>query len=210
MDAQADTPCRTSTRRTFLKGSAMTVVGTGAISAGSGLGAAQSDDFDGWFENVENYDGVVDATGQDTVTVEVGTDANGGAFGFTPAAVRVSPGTTITWEWTGKGGVHNVKAHDDSFESEMANEAGHTFEQTFDADGVSKYLCVPHESLGMKGAVVVRESDDAAGAATGGDGALGGSKIGNVVTGLLAGVVLTVLMLLPVSELRKRQANQQS
>ena len=57
--------------------------------------AAQSDGFDGWFDDVSNVDGVVDRRGNDGVVVEVGVDANGGAFGFGPAAVRVSPGTTV-------------------------------------------------------------------------------------------------------------------
>ncbi len=32
---------------------------------------------------------------------------------------------------------------------------GHTFEYTFEESGEYKYVCVPHETLGMKGAVVV-------------------------------------------------------
>jgi len=47
----------------------------------------------------DNYDGsVVDARGQDTVTVTVATQANGGAFGFGPPAVHVDNGTTVQWE----------------------------------------------------------------------------------------------------------------
>ncbi|MXR40690.1 halocyanin domain-containing protein [Halobaculum sp. WSA2] len=122
---------------------------------GGDSGGSGSASFDGWFDDVDNYDGVVDETGSDSVTVEVGVEANGGAYGFGPAAVRVSSGTTVTWEWTGQGSSHNVAADDGSFESELVAEEGHTFEQTFESTGTTKYVCTPHESLGMKGVVVV-------------------------------------------------------
>jgi len=104
---------------------------------------------------VDNYDGVVDETGSDAVTVMVGSEANGGNFGFDPVAVKVSSGTTVTWEWTGKGSTHNVVADDGSFESDLTSETGFTFEQTFDSVGEYKYFCEPHKSMGMKGVVVV-------------------------------------------------------
>ncbi|MFB9826103.1 halocyanin domain-containing protein [Halobaculum roseum] len=111
--------------------------------------------FDGWFDDVDNYDGVVDETSADEVTVEVGTEANGGYYGFGPAAVRVSTGTTVVWEWTGQGSSHNVAAEDGSFESELVSEEGHTFSHTFDSSGTTKYACTPHKAMGMKGVVVV-------------------------------------------------------
>ncbi|WP_411968853.1 halocyanin domain-containing protein [Haloferax sp. YSSS75] len=140
----------------------------GAALSGTALGtlsnraSAQSSgtDLDSWFEKTSNYDGIVDETGSSTVTVDVGAEANGGAFGFGPAAVRVDPGTTIVWKWTGDGGVHDVTAEDESFKSELVGEAGHTFEQTFDDEGVYKYLCTPHAGLGMRGAIVVGGSSE--------------------------------------------------
>ncbi|WP_241966836.1 halocyanin domain-containing protein [Haloplanus aerogenes] len=104
---------------------------------------------------MENYDGPVDRTGEDEVTVQVGSQANGGGFGYGPAAVSVSPGTTVRWEWTGEGGSHDVRADGGSFASQMTADAGHTFAQTFDAPGTTKYYCMPHKAMGMKGAVVV-------------------------------------------------------
>jgi len=135
----------------------------GGVAAGSALGVApagtraQSDgtDLASWFENTSNYDGVVDRTGQSEVTVDVGVEANGGYYGYGPAAVRVSTGTTVVWKWTGDGSYHNVVAEDGSFSSQQAREAGHTYSQTFEAAGTLKYYCTPHEMLGMKGVVVV-------------------------------------------------------
>jgi len=111
--------------------------------------------FDGWLSNVGNYDGVVDETGSDEVTIAVGASGNGGNFAFDPAAVRVSSGTTVVWEWTGQGAQHNVAAEGGGFESDMSAEEGHTFEHTFSEAGTYEYACTPHRTLGMKGVVVV-------------------------------------------------------
>lgn len=129
-------------------------VGSTAALAGCG-GGDEPPSFDGWLAETDNYDGVVDATGQSEATVKVGVEANGGAFGFGPAAIRVDTGTTVVWKWTGEGGSHNVAAENGNWASETTDEAGHTFERTFEEAGTYKYKCEPHESLGMKGVVVV-------------------------------------------------------
>ncbi|SFP21179.1 halocyanin domain-containing protein [Halolamina pelagica] len=141
------------TRRRLL--AAGGTVATGALLGATAPAAAQSSDFDGWFDDVDNYDGVVDRTGESEVTVEVGVDNGGQPYGFGPPAVRIDPGATVVWEWTGRGGSHNVVAEDGSFESELVGEAGHTFSHTFESEGTFKYVCIPHEALGMKGAIVV-------------------------------------------------------
>jgi len=163
-------------RRTVLRSTAVAVAGVGLAGCSGGdsgneettedengdgggddgNGGGDTPDFDGFFDETDNYDGVVDETGAEEVTVEVGTEANGGNFGFSPAAVRVSEGTTVVWEWTGEGGAHNVSHEDGEFESETIDEEGHTFSYTFDSTGTDRYVCTPHESLGMKGAVVVK------------------------------------------------------
>jgi len=130
------------------------VFDAGEEASGSSGGQSTAE-FDGWFDGVDNYDGVVDRTGEDEITVQVGSQANGGAFGYGPAAVKVSSGTSVTWEWTGEGGSHDVQADDGSFASELTDEAGHTFSHTFDATGATKYFCMPHKTMGMKGVVVV-------------------------------------------------------
>lgn len=109
--------------------------------------------YDGWLSDVSNYDGTpADRTDSDTVTVAVGA-VNG--LRFEPSAVRVSPGTTVVWEWTGQGGQHNVQEDGGAYESELATVEGTTFEHTFEESGVSRYLCLPHQAVGMKGVVEV-------------------------------------------------------
>lgn len=113
-------------------------------------------EFGGWFSDVSNYDGVEDRTGQSQVSVAVGTKGNGGNFAFEPPAITVSTGTTVVWEWTGKGGAHNVVDNNGAFRSgDPVDEEGTMFEYTFDQTGTYKYYCAPHKPLGMKGAVVV-------------------------------------------------------
>jgi len=161
-------------RRDFLRvagGSA--AVGTAAATA---TPAAAQASFDGWMSDVGNYSEVTDATGQGEVTITVGAQGNGGAFAFDPPAVQVDPGTTIIWEWNGEGGQHNVVAEEGGeFESELTAEAGFTFEQTFDSEGVIKYFCQPHRALGMKAVVVVGEMPG--GGSEGGGGGGGGGEV---------------------------------
>jgi len=190
-------------RRTVLKGAAsvagVTLAGTGA----TGSAVAQSALGD-WFEGVSNFDGVVDKTGESEVTVEVGASGNDGNFAFGPAAVRVDPGTTVVWEWTGKGGSHDVSADDGSFASEIVGDAGHTFERTFEQAGVSKYVCTPHETMGMKGAVVVGD-EAAADAPAAAASASGGRSVTDLLTLGFAGALVAGLLGLPVADQRAKR-----
>lgn len=143
---------RDSSRRALLAAagtaSATALAGcAGALLPGSGSDAAGG-----------SADERVDRTGEATVEVAVGAD---GGFAFAPAHVRVDPGTTVRWEWTGQGGGHNVYAVDGSFESELVAEEGYTYERAFDAPGTHEYVCTPHQTRGMRGSVeVVSAGDD--------------------------------------------------
>jgi plastocyanin len=85
------------------------------------------------------------------VTVAVGADG----LLFTPPAITISTGTTVTWEW--KGPNHNVVAQDPetTFDSGDPQSSG-TFEYTFENAGEYPYICEPH-SFQMKGYVTVVE-----------------------------------------------------
>ncbi|MFC4990442.1 halocyanin domain-containing protein [Saliphagus infecundisoli] len=126
--------------------------GNGTSNGGNGNGSTEEYDFGDWFNDVDNYDGVVDHTGENEVTVRVGAGQEG--YQFDPAAIAVDTGTTVVWEWTGDGGGHNVVA-DDSFESEIQTDEGATFDQTFEEAATYEYYCSPHVNQGMKGAIVV-------------------------------------------------------
>nr|WP_142856135.1 halocyanin domain-containing protein [Salinigranum halophilum] len=145
-------------RRAFLTAAG----GTAAVAAASGNAAAQTTepDFGGYLDGIDG--GYQDLRGQSEVTIDVGAEGNGGYLAFGPAGVWVDPGTTVTWEWTGEGGGHNVITEEGpaSLDSGPAvAEAGTTFEHTFSEEevGITKYYCEPHQALGMLGAVAVGE-----------------------------------------------------
>lgn len=161
-------PTPTHERRRFLRSvttvSVVALSGIAGCLGGGGDGdsgpqtLSEEPDYGGWFANVGNYKSTRDLRGQDSVTVGVGVQANNGNLGFGPPAVAVSPGTTVTWDWTGEGGQHNVVATDGTFDSGKAvMRADATFQHTFATTGIFEYVCQPHRSVGMKGAVYVTE-----------------------------------------------------
>ncbi|GAA0722764.1 halocyanin-like protein [Halorubrum trapanicum] len=174
--AEGDDTGSMSRRGFFRAGAAGAAVAAG-VAAGSGTAAAQ---YDGWLDDVSNYDGTHDYRGQDEVTVRVGAGENGLRFG--PAAILIDPGATVVWEWTGQGGGHNVVADDGTFDSGSAvPDEGTTFEYTFEDAGEGdtfNYYCGPHQSVGMKGVVAVGSTDDdlvdPQAEGDGGDGGSGG------------------------------------
>lgn len=109
----------------------------------------------------DTFDGeFADETGSDAVSVAVGAEGNQANYAFAPPALKVSSGTTVSWEWTGKGGRHNVVSVPDSdvdFDSGDPKASGEPFELSFDEAGVGLYECEPHAGVGMKGGLVVVE-----------------------------------------------------
>ena len=182
-------------RRTLLRAS----FGVAAATAATTPAAAQEDPYDGWFDDVENYEGTVDYSGEDTVEVMVGAGEQG--LLFEPPAIQVDPGTTVVWEWTGEGGEHNVVDEDGAFESERTAEAGHTFEHTFEEDDegeIFRYVCTPHEALGMLGAVAVGDVVDETIAANGNDEAVDEEPGSSDNLLLVLGGILGAALLSPV------------
>lgn len=150
-------------RRTVLAavGGAIAAATAGCISSG-GPSATSDDweyledgpDYGGWFDSTGSFEGTVDWTGQDSVTVDVGA-GDGGKL-FAPPAIQVDVGTTVTWEWSGAGGTHNVVEADEHFSSGAATPSeGTTFEHTFEETGTYRYVCEPHVGMGMVGAIDV-------------------------------------------------------
>lgn len=143
-----------------------TSTGTGTETGGDGGEFTENEqrvvDFLTSDPATDNFeDSFDDALDEGSVTVKVGAEGNDGNFAFDPPAVRVSTGTTVTWEWTGMGGAHNVSSTSDSdFEfrsGDAVDSADETFEKTLDATGAALYHCEPHRSVGMKGGIVVEE-----------------------------------------------------
>jgi len=68
---------------------------------------------------------------------------------FTPLAVQVPAGTTVTWSFEDGSVPHNVKG--DGFESKTVSKGA--FRHRFDRPGTFEYRCTLH--AGMTGRVVV-------------------------------------------------------
>lgn len=110
--------------------------------------------FDGWLADTDNYDGVVDRRGESEVTVRVGAEGNGGPLAFEPAAIHVSPGTTVKWEWVGPRR-YDVVDPDLGYESRQVASKGFSYAVEFGGDGLSKYECTKYSDEGMRGVVLV-------------------------------------------------------
>ncbi|MEZ3142910.1 halocyanin domain-containing protein [Halobaculum sp. MBLA0143] len=134
------------TRRRLL--AALTV----AVPAAGCLESTNEGPYGGYLADANGFDGVTDRTDTDTVTVAVGA---GQGLAFDPAAVTVTTGTTVRWEWTGQGGRHNVAAEDGTLSSSYYVVEGKTYEHTFEETGVVEYYCAPHRGAGMLGVVEV-------------------------------------------------------
>lgn len=88
---------------------------------------------------------------------------------FVPAAVCLKVGGTVTWTNTTSGDDHT--STDEPSEAASAGDAsipkgghgwslklpaGKSAHVTFTKPGVYRYFCIPHETLGMVGVVIVR------------------------------------------------------
>lgn len=97
--------------------------------------------------------------GNSDVTVAVGP---GNVIKFDPDVIRITAGTTITWDW--KSSNHNIVAstipEDASWggtpgDAEITYGPGYTYEKSFSVVGEYDYYCQPHVSDGMVGKVTV-------------------------------------------------------
>ncbi len=185
-------------RRTFLRVGA----GGAAVAATADSAAAQS--YGGWMADVSNYEGTVDYTGREEVSVSVGAGEDG--LLFDPPAVLVDPGTTVVWEWTGTGGARGVVHDPDgdgepAFESEVVDDAAHTFSYEFRESATFRYYSPDHRNDGMKGVVAVGSTDDALvqPAGDGDDGAGGSLTTTDLVVAVTAVALGVVLVLMAAS-----------
>ena len=138
MDAtDADAPV---SRRGFLR----TATGAVAVAGATGTATAQEGN---------------SSSGGETVAVGAGS-----GLSFDPEELTIAPGTTVTWEWTGQGGAHNVVADDGAFDSGDPEDGDDiTFSHTFPDTGEFPYHCVPHREVGMVGTIIVEEGGGSSG-----------------------------------------------
>lgn len=168
-------------RRTVLKTVGVCVVGIGTIGSasankgkegdkgnnygnGNGIGAFLDEEAQ-W--NTDPWDGeVVDKTGEEEVDVTVGAITTieppigpspvDAPFAFDPMAVKVSPGTEVTWTWDEPH--HSVTSYNpeagDPSDPKTTGDHGQKFNDhggpplelsyTFEEGGAHLYFCHPH------------------------------------------------------------------
>lgn len=94
----------------------------------------------------------------------VGVSAGENDTGFDPAAIKVSTGTEVTWEWASGDKPHNLvsigqvgadKRTLDSGPPKRGN--GITYRYTFEQPGIYRYVCESHRQQSGRGAVIVVE-----------------------------------------------------
>lgn len=136
-------------RRRFIAGATSLTIGgflAGCTSSNWGGSDNGSDQFGGSLENVSNYDGVVDSTGNDAIMITVGAEGNGSSYAFDPPAVRITPGTTATFDWVSN--TNNVVFTDQPEEANWNDEpeiknSGYSFVSTFDSTGLTSTSVSP-------------------------------------------------------------------
>ncbi|KAB1197932.1 MULTISPECIES: plastocyanin/azurin family copper-binding protein [Haloferax] len=167
------------TRRNVLKATGGLAVlglagctGNAAPEAGNEVSHEDSHDDETAAEQATESDGghghaggtIGDPAEHATVTMLTEDDS----YHFHPHVVHVKEGGTVTFEL--ESGTHTATAYHpdndaprrvpegtDAWDSGVLSESGATYEVTFDEAGVYDYHCVPHESVGMIGSVVVGE-----------------------------------------------------
>jgi plastocyanin len=77
---------------------------------------------------------------------------NGGLI-FTPQITNIHSGDVVIWTWAGTH--HSVTSSNNAWLSSPTQNAGATFTNTFNTPGTFGYYCIPHQSFGMVGEVVV-------------------------------------------------------
>jgi halocyanin-like protein len=149
------------TRRAFMRTAGGATVAAGAATATTGTAAAQEEQ-PVWPSGASsgNVGSYQDARGQGEVTVSVGAGDSG--LAFDPTLLWVDPGTTITFEWTGAGGAHNVQTVEgggpaslDSGDPVGEEGATYEYEVTEEDAGITHYHCVPHTAVGMHAGLAV-------------------------------------------------------
>jgi plastocyanin len=93
----------------------------------------------------------VAATAALAATSRVGVRKAGNGFRFTPAALTLKRGDTVTWSWRGNV-AHNVTGP--GFHSRTAPAL--TFSRRFTRPGTFRVICSIHVSLGQRMTITVR------------------------------------------------------
>ena len=149
-------------RRQFIRRSSATTLSVAGISLSGCTGHSDPGEIESYLDDTHGWDSdkspdknIIDKTDLDHIPITVGTGPD--YRSFSPVAVKISQGTTVTWVWTGRGGIHNVKAARISqikIKSGPPKQSG-VFTHTFESSGDLFYFCDRHYSENMRGVIII-------------------------------------------------------
>jgi plastocyanin len=87
--------------------------------------------------------------GQAASVLAANVNVSSGDFFFSPKAVNINTGDSVTWMGLPAGG------HTTTSSTGLWNSSANNFVFTFTTVGTFNYFCIPHQSLGMVGSVTV-------------------------------------------------------
>jgi plastocyanin len=158
------------TRRAVLGSAAAITTGlagcTGSQDGGDGGEAGDGEDGESGPTPTATPDPTPDPTPTDTATAAPTTGADetvvvgpNGDLVFDPAELDVDVGTTVRWRWDSGGHTVTVESQPNgagwTATGQQTHSSGYTHTHTFEVAGTYEYVCLPHESAGMVGSVVV-------------------------------------------------------
>ena len=96
------------------------------------------------------------SAGSSDRSLDVLMQDEGGNYVYSPAEITVSAGETLELVLTSQNEFHSFTV--DDLDIDMEVEAGETEELvfTFDKPGTYDFICIPHETLGMVGQIIVQ------------------------------------------------------
>jgi plastocyanin len=89
-------------------------------------------------------------------SLEVVMQDEGGNYMYSPTEITVSRGETLELVLVSQNEFHSFTADDLDIDVEVEAGESDTLVFTFDQPGTFDFICVPHESLGMVGQIIVQ------------------------------------------------------
>ncbi|MBI3442092.1 MAG: cupredoxin domain-containing protein [Proteobacteria bacterium] len=91
--------------------------------------------------------------------------SDGGKYRFEPQELKIQSGDQVTWV-NAQDDMHGVMSesvpeNSQPFESPMLEKKGQQWSHVFTTAGTYRYHCHPHETVGMKGVIIVEGSSKA-------------------------------------------------
>jgi plastocyanin len=92
----------------------------------------------------------------EVVEVKLQDPGVSGSYAFDPSELVFTVGDTITFKLTSEAEFHTFTVDDLGIDASVIAHEEATLTFTFQETGTFELICIPHESLGMVGTIIVR------------------------------------------------------